>query len=175
MRHLFDGSARAAIFVYWSAPPPPPPKKKNTDFVQDVEILFFVTFRWISFSVIRGEVKNVSANQTGRPSCFSDRFEKHKLGRGRGHLASYQVSLNSILQFQRSRKCPSESVVGVAIIFFWSAQKHKRGRKRWDLASCQVSWNFVQRFQRRSLKCLSQSEAREAILFFRSARKKQTS
>ena len=39
-----------------------------------------------------------------------------------------------------------------------------------DLASCQVSFNSVQRFQR-SQKCLSQSEARAAILFFRSAQK----
>ena len=43
-----------------------------------------------------------------------------------------------------------------------------------DLASCQVSLNFIQWFQRRSPKCLSQSEARAAILFFRSARKTQT-
>ena len=33
---------------------------------------------------------------------------------------------------------------------------------------------LVQRFQRRSPNCLSQSEARAAILFFRSARKTQT-
>ena len=82
----------------------------------------FVEFRSAGF---RGEVKNVSANQMpGRPSCFSDRPEKHKLGRG----------------------C-------------------------WSLSSCQVSLNSGQRFQRRSRKCLSQSEARAAILFFRSARK----
>ena len=53
-------------------------------------------------------------------------------------------------------------------------KKHKLGRGRWDLASCQVSLNSVQRFQRRSRKCLSQSEARAAILFFRSAQKTQT-
>ena len=34
--------------------------------------------------------------------------------------------------------------------------------------------NSVQRFQRRSQICLSQSKARVAILFFQSARKKQT-
>ena len=97
--------------------------------VEDVEILLPVKFRWIPFSSFRGEVENVSANQRpGRPSCFSDRPEKHKLGRG-----------------------------------------------RWDLASCQVSLNSVQRFQRRIWKCLGQSEARVAILFFRSARKTQTS
>ena len=53
-------------------------------------------------------------------------------------------------------------------------KKHKLGRRCCDLASCQVSLNSVQRFQRRSRKCLSQSEARAAILFFRSARKTQT-
>ena len=101
---------------------------KNTNLVEDVEILLPVKFCWIPFSGFRGEVENVSANQRpGRPSCFSDRPEKHKLGRG-----------------------------------------------RWDLASCQVSLNSVQRFQRRSRKCLSQSEAGAAILFFRSARKRQT-
>ena len=101
---------------------------KNKNLVEDIEILLPVKFRWIPFSGFRGEIENVSANQRpGRPSCFSDRPEKHKLGRG-----------------------------------------------RWDLASCQVSFNSVQRFQRRSRKCLSQSEARAAILFFRSARKTQT-
>ena len=53
-------------------------------------------------------------------------------------------------------------------------EKHKLGRGHWNLASCQVSLNSVQRFQKRSLKCLSQSEARAAILFFWSARKTQT-
>ena len=43
---------------------------------------------------------------------------------------------------------------------------HKLGRGRYDLASYQVLLNFVQRFHRRSRKCLSQSEARVAILFF---------
>ena len=53
-------------------------------------------------------------------------------------------------------------------------EKYKLGRGCWDLASCQVSLNSVQWFQRRSRKCLSQSEARAAILFLRSARKTQT-
>ena len=101
---------------------------KNTNLVEDVEILLPVKFRWIPLGGFRGDVGNVSANQRpGRPSCFSDRPQKHKLDRG-----------------------------------------------RWDLASCEVSLNSVQRFQRRSRKCLSQSEARAAILFFRSARKTQT-
>ena len=53
-------------------------------------------------------------------------------------------------------------------------EKHKLGRGHWDLASCQVSLNSIQQFQRRSGKCLSQSEAKAAILYFRSARKTQT-
>ena len=61
-----------------------PISPKNTNLVEDVEILLPVKFRWVSFSGFRGEVENVSANQRpGRPSCFSDRPKKHKLGRGR--------------------------------------------------------------------------------------------
>ena len=53
-----------------------------------------------------------------------------------------------------------------SFFFYWSAQKHRLGKGRWDLASCQVRSNPVQRFQRRNRKCLSQSEAGAAILFF---------
>ena len=53
-------------------------------------------------------------------------------------------------------------------------EKHKLGRRHWELASCQVSMNSVQGFLQRSRKCLSKSETRAAILFFRSARKTQT-
>ena len=144
--------------------------------LQNVEILLPVKFRWIPFNGFRGEVENVSANQRpGRPSCFSDRPEKHKLGRGRWALAFCQVSLNSLQRFKkRSRKCVSQSGARAAVLFFRLAWKHKLGRGRWDLASLQVSLNFVQQFQRRSRKCLSQSEARAAILFFWSARKTQS-
>ena len=56
----------------------------NTNLVEDVEILLPVKFHQIPFSGFRGKVENVSANQRpGRPSCFTDRPEKHKLGRGR--------------------------------------------------------------------------------------------
>ena len=57
---------------------------ENTNLVEGVEILLPVKFCCIPFSGFRGEVENVSANQRpGRPSCFSDRRGKHKLGRGR--------------------------------------------------------------------------------------------
>ena len=90
---------------------------KNTSMVEDVEILLPVKFRWILFSGFREEVENVPANQRpGRPSCFSDRPKKHKLGRGRWDLASCQVSLNSVQR--RSRKCLSQSEARTAILFF---------------------------------------------------------
>ena len=58
-----------------------------------------------------------------------------------------------------------------AVIFFSDRpEQHKIGRGRCDLASCQVLLNSIQPFQRTSPKCLSQSEARAAILFFRSAK-----
>ena len=98
---------------------------------------------------------------------FSDRPEKHKLGRGRCNLASCQVSLNSVQRFLRkSRKCLSQSEARGPSCFSEQPEKHKLGKRRWDLASCQVLLNSLQRFQRRSGKCLSQSEARAAILFF---------
>ena len=104
--------------------------------------------------------------------CFTNRPEKHRLGKGRWDLASCQVSSNSVQRFQRrSRKCLSQSEAGAAILFFRSAQKHKLVRRRWNLDSCQVLWNSLQRFQRRIRKCLSQSEARAAILLFPSAKK----
>ena len=97
----------------------------NTNLVEVIEILLPFKFRWIPFSGFRGEVKNVSASQRpGRPSCFSDLLEKHKLSRGRWDLASCQVSLNSVQRFQRrSRKCLSQSEARVVILFSWSAQK----------------------------------------------------
>ena len=50
------------------------------------------------------------------------------------------------------------------------------GPKKMTLISCsyQVSFKSVQLFQRRCRTCLSQSQARAGILFFRSARKTQT-
>ena len=116
MCHLFEESAKAEIFVHWSA------SKTQT---KDVEILLPVKFPWIPFSGFRGEVANVSANQRpGLPSCFSNRPENHKLGRGQWDLASCQVSLNSYQRFQRrSRKCLSQSEARAAILLFWSAWK----------------------------------------------------
>ena len=83
MCHLFDRTTRTAIFVW----------PENTNLVyKNIEILLSVKFRWILYSGFRGEVENVSANQRPwRPSCFFNRPEKHKLGRGRCDLASCHV------------------------------------------------------------------------------------
>ena len=46
-------------------------RHKNANLVENVEILLPVNCRGISFSGFRGEVENLSANQTpARPSCF---------------------------------------------------------------------------------------------------------
>ena len=66
-----------------------------------------------------------------------------------------------------------ESDARAAIFVYDRPEKYKLGRGNWDNASCQVSFNSLQRFHRRSRKCISQSEAKAAILFFRSARKTQ--
>ena len=108
---LSQSEAMAAILFFPSA-------RKNTNLVEDFEIFLPVKFRWIPFSGFRGEV-NVSANQRpGRPSCFSDRPDKHKLGRGCWDLASCQVSLNSVQWLQRrSRKGLNQSEARAAILF----------------------------------------------------------
>ena len=76
MCHLFEESVKAVHFCLLIG-------RKNTNLVLDVEILLPVKIRCIPFSGFR-EVENVSANQRpGRQSCFSNRPEKHQLGRGR--------------------------------------------------------------------------------------------
>ena len=130
----------------------------------------FIAFR---SAVLEEKSKMTSANQRpGRPSCCSNRPEKHKLGRRHWYLASCQVSLNSVLAVsEKSKMCQPIRGQGGHLVFLNRPKKHRLGRGRWDLASYQVSLNSFQRFQRRSRKCVSQSEARVAILFFRSARK----
>ena len=63
---------------------------------------------------------------------------------------------------------------GHLVFLIGKKKKNLISKEHRDLASCQVSLNSVWWFQRRSRKCLRESEARVAILFFRSARKTQT-
>ena len=88
-------------------------------------------------------------------------IEKVQTRGPKGHISCTWVQCATFLR-NRSRQ---------TFFFTHRPEKHKLGRERWDLASCQVSLNSVQRFQRRSQKCLSQSEATAAILFFWSALK----
>ena len=109
---------------------------------------------------------------------FTDRPEKHRLGRIVEILLPVKFCRIPFSGFRELR----EEVENVSVnqrpgrpsCFSDPPKKHKLGRRCWDLVSCQVSLNSVQRFRRRSRKCFSQSEARAAILFFRSARKTQT-
>ena len=140
---------------------------KTLNVVEGIESLLPVKFRWIPFSGLRREVENVSANQRpGRPSCFSDRPEKHKIGRGCWDLASNQFRWIRFSGFRREvENVYVNQRPGRPSCFSDWPEKHKLGRGRWDLASCQVSLNSVQCFHRRSRKCLRQSEDRAAILF----------
>ena len=150
---------------------------KNTNLVEDVEILLPVKFSWILFSSFRGKVENVSANQRpGRPFCFSNPPEKHYLVEGVEILLSIKFRQITFSGFRREvENVSANQRPGRPFCFFPDLpEKHKCGRRHWELAYCQVSLNSVQRFLQRSRKCLSQSEARTAILFYRSARKTQT-
>ena len=142
-------------------------RSKNTNLVEGVEILFPVEFCWIPFSGFRKEVENVSANQRpGRPSCFSDRPENTNLVEGVEILLSVKFRWITFSSFRGEvENVSANQRPGRPFCFSDRPDKHKLGRGRWDLAFCQVSLNFVQGFQR-SRKCLSQSEARAAILFF---------
>ena len=130
--------------------------QKNTNLVEYAKILLPVKFRWIPFSRCREEFENVWANQgQGRPSCFSDRPEKHKLGSGRWDLASCQVSFNSFSRIREEvQNVSANPRPGLQSCFSDRPEKHKLCRGRLYLASCQVLLNSVQRFQR-SRKCKS--------------------
>ena len=147
---------------------------KNTNLEEDVEMLLPVKFCWFPFSGFRETVENVSANQRpGRPSCFSDQPEKHKLGRGCWDVASCQFSLNSVQQVSEKKSKMSQPIRGQSGYFvFLISQKNTNLVEDVEmLFSCQVSFNSVQRFQRRSRKWLSQSEGWAAILFFQQPEK----
>ena len=80
---------------------------RKTILVEDIEILLpvnFVEFR--KMVIARVDVKNASANQ--RPewqSCFSDRPEKHKLGRGQCVFATCECffEIHSLFSHKKSK------------------------------------------------------------------------
>ena len=143
---------------------------KNTNLVEEVEILLPVKFRWIPFSGFRGEVENVSANQPpGRSSCFLISPKNTNYVEDIKILLPVKFRWIPFNGFRREvENVSANQRPGQPSCFSDRPEKHKLGRGGWDLASCQVLLNSVQRFQRKSQKCLSQSEARATILFFRS-------
>ena len=136
--------------------------------VEDAEILLPIKFPWIPFNGFRGEVENASANlMPGRSCCFSHRPEKHKLGRGRWDLASCQVFWFRFSGFRGNvENVSANQRPGRSSCFSDRPAKSQPWYRR--LRSCFLSsfLEFRSAVQRRSRKCLSQSEARVAILLF---------
>ena len=157
---------------------------ENTNFLENIKILLTVKFLWYLFCGFREKVENVSANQRQRrPFRFSKRHEKQKISREhyKKSLENIKILLpvkfHWILFFCFREKVENLSAnhrQGRPSWFSNRHEKHKLGRGRWDLTSCQVSLNSGARFQRRSLKSLSQSEARAVIFLFQSPRQTQT-
>ena len=95
---------RAAILFFRST--------QRTKFVEDLEILLFVKFRWIWFCGFREKSRNVSANQKlGWPSCFSDRHKNTNLSlrlrRTKNGMPCYIVLSNSSKAIDQSNLSPS--------------------------------------------------------------------
>ena len=136
---------------------------------RDVEILLPVKFCWIPFSAFRGEVENVSANQRqGWPSCFplGPKKKNSNVVEDVEILLPVNVRWNLFSRYRGEVENVSVRGQGGHLVFPIGPKSANiiEDFDR-DLASCQVLLNSVQRFQRRSWKCLSQSEARAAILF----------
>ena len=91
--------------------------------------------------------------------------------RRRAMLSIWQLWLvlwNSIWQLQRSKKNVSANQRPAWPSWLSARHKmHKLGEGCWILAICQVLLNSIQWLLRRSRTCLSQSESRAPILFFR--------
>ena len=166
---LSQSEARAAIFFLIGP--------KITNLVEGIESLLPIKFRGIKISGFRGEVKNVSANQRpGRPFSFSDRPEKHKLGRGRLDLASCQVSLNIVQRFQRRSQNMSQPIRGQDghLTFLIDPKNTNLVEGVESLLPVKFCGILFSGFFRDVENVSAKSEARAAILFFRSARKTQT-
>ena len=169
MCHLFEESAKADIFVYWSA------RKTQTQkrMLRSCFLSSFVEFR----SAVLEEKSKMSQPISGQrdhlvfpigPKNTNLVEDVEILLPVKFHwipLSGFRGEVENVSANQRPGR-PS--------CFSDRPEKHKLGRGHWDLASYEVLLNSIQRFQRRSRKCLSQSEARAAILFFQSAQKTQT-
>ena len=94
--------------------------------------------------------KCLSQSEAGRPSCFSDRFQKHKTRRKNIEiLLPNNIRWIPFSRFNREvENFSANQRPGRPSCFSDRPEKHKLGRRRWDLASCQVWLNSVQRFQK---------------------------
>ena len=114
MCHFFDGLARVAIFIHFSA-------RKKHKLGRGREDLASCQVSLDYVQRFQRKSQNMSQPIRGQGShiVFCDQPEKHKLGRGRWELAFCPVSFNSVQWFQRrSRKCLSQSEDRAAILFF---------------------------------------------------------
>ena len=162
-----------------------PGKLRFQQYNHDIRARTIQTVYIYPLNIIRGPKGHISCtwvqcatffrNRPRRTFLFTDRPEKHKLGRGCWDLAPVKLRWIPFSGFRGEvENVSANQRPGRPSCFSDRPEKHKFGRGRWDLASCQVSLNSLQRFQGRSRKWLSQSEARAAIFFYRSARKTQT-
>ena len=97
------------------------------------------------------------------PSCFNSWPEKHKLDRGRWKLASCQVSLNSVQE--KSKMSRSIRGNGGHLVFRISLKNTNLVEDVEILLPVKFGWIPFSSFRGEVKKCLSQSEARAAILF----------
>ena len=152
---------RSSCFSDWPA--------KNLSLVESVKILLPVKFRWILFSGFYREFENVSANQRpGGHLVFPIGPKNTNLVEGFEILLPIKFrwiwgEVENVSANQRPWR-PS---------CFSDGLKHKLGRGLWDLP-VKFRWIPFSCFRGEVIICLSQSEARTAILFFRSAQKTQT-
>ena len=150
---------------------------KNTNLIEGIEDLLVIKFRQNPFRGCGKKSKNVSANQRpGRPSWISDWHKKHKSYRGHWVLACYQVSSKSIQRLRRRSGKMFQPIRGQG-----GHLRFPIGTKNTNLIEG-IEDSLPVKFRQNPFsscgeeveKCFSQSEARAAILDFRSAQKTQT-
>ena len=88
-------------------------RPKNTILVEDVEILLPTKCCWIRPVVSeKSKMSQPIRGQSGHLVFFFGSAQKHKLCRGRWDLASYQVSLNSVLAVSEEKSKMSQPIRG---------------------------------------------------------------
>ena len=144
----------------------------NTNLVEDVEILLPVKFRWIPYSRFRAEVENVSANQKpGWPSCFSNRPENYKLGRGRWDLSScLSFEFRSVVSEEKSKMFQTVRGQGGHLVFPIGPKNTNLVEDIEILLPVKFRWIPFSGF-RGEVENVSAVRGQDGLLFFRPARK----